>query len=221
MNDIVPLTERLTDIEKIDAYCVQHLQKLIDLGIHKPHQVEPFTVVYDMEQFFSSTVPPGPIPVRDFDHAVELSSFNPPSYTDIAPESSADLVLTFRNVHNWYMRGGGDEKIISAFKAFYKTLKPGGYLGVVDHRLAGTRDLSEQEASGYMRQDYVMKMAEKSGFTFIEESSINANVKDSSDHPKGVWTLPPSLRLGDEQKAHYVAIGESDRMTLLFQKPKK
>ena len=150
---------------------------------------------------------------------VELSSFNPPSYTDIAPEGSADLVLTFRNVHNWYMRGGGDEKIISAFKAFYKALKPDGYLGVVDHRLAADRELSEQEASGYMRQDYVLNMAKEAGFIFVEESNINANTKDTSDHPKGVWTLPPSLRLGEENKAHYLAIGESDRMTLLFQKP--
>ena len=152
---------------------------------------------------------------------VKLTTFNPPDHTDIAPENSADLVVTFRNVHNWYMRGGGDERIISAFKAFYKALKPGGLLGIVDHRLAASRELSEQEASGYMRQDYVLDMAKKAGFIFIEESNINANTKDSSDHPRGVWTLPPSLRLGEENKANYLAIGESDRMTLLFQKPSK
>ena len=152
---------------------------------------------------------------------VKLSSFNPPNYTDIAPENSADLVLTFRNIHNWYMRGGGDERVLSAFKAFYKTLKPGGLLGIVEHRLADSRDISEQEASGYMRQDYVMNIAKQAGFSFVEESDINTNLKDTSDHPKGVWTLPPSLRLGEENKAHYLAIGESDRMTLLFQKPNK
>ena len=81
---------------------------------------------------------------------VQLTSFNPPGYIDIAPENSTDLVLTFRNVHNWYMRGGGDERVLLAFKSFYKALKPGGLLGVVDHRLADSRDLSEQEASGYM-----------------------------------------------------------------------
>ena len=152
---------------------------------------------------------------------VKLTSFNPPNYTDIAPENSADLVLTFRNIHNWYMRGGGDERVLSAFKTFYKTLKPGGMLGVVEHRLADSRDLSEQEASGYMRQDYVMDMAIKAGFSFIDASVINRNIKDTSDHPKGVWTLPPSLRLGEQNKAQYIAIGESDRMTLLFQKPTK
>ena len=152
---------------------------------------------------------------------VKLTSFNPPNYVDIAPENSADLVVTFRNIHNWYMRGGGDERVLSAFKAFYKTLKPGGMLGVVEHRLEDSRDLSEQEASGYMRQDYVMNIAKQAGFIFLEESDINRNLKDTSDHPKGVWTLPPSLRLGEENKAQYLAIGESDRMTLLFQKPIK
>lgn len=152
---------------------------------------------------------------------VKLTSFNPPNYIDIAPENSADLVLTFRNIHNWYMRGGGDERVLAAFKAFYKTLKPGGMLGVVEHRLADSRGLNEQEASGYMRQDYVMNMAKQAGFSFIEESEENRNLKDTSDHPKGVWTLPPSLRMGEENKAHYLAIGESDRMTLLFQKPNK
>lgn len=152
---------------------------------------------------------------------VQLTSFNPPNYVDIAPENSADLVLTFRNVHNWYMRGGGDERVLSAFKSFYKALKPGGLLGVVEHRLADSRELSEQEASGYMRQDYVMDIAQKTGFKFIEGSNINRNPKDTTDHPKGVWSLPPSLRLGEENKAKYLSIGESDRMTLLFQKPSK
>ena len=152
---------------------------------------------------------------------VQLTSFNPPEYVDIAPEASADLVLTFRNVHNWYMRGGGDARVVSAFKAFYKALKPGGYLGLVEHRLAASRALAEQEASGYMRQDYVVDMAKEAGFTLLDESDINLNPEDTSDHPKGVWTLPPTLRLGDENKDYYLEIGESDRMTLLFQKPSK
>jgi len=117
------------------------------------------------------------------------------------------------------MRGGGDERVLAAFTSFYKALKPGGFLGVVDHRLASSRDLSEQEASGYMRQDYVMDIAKKAGFSFVEESSINANVKDTSDHPKGVWSLPPALRGGDVDKDRFLAIGESDRMTLKFVKP--
>lgn len=150
--------------------------------------------------------------------AVELTVFNPPVYLDIAPPASADLVLTFRNVHNWYMRGGGNERVLSAFQAFHRALKPGGHLGVVEHRLPKARSLEEQEASGYMREDYVIEMAQQAGFTLIGSSDINRNSKDSADHPKGVWTLPPSLRLGEESRAHYLSIGESDRMTLLFQK---
>ncbi len=152
---------------------------------------------------------------------VKLSTFNPPNYVDIAPAGTADMVLTFRNVHNWFMRGGGDERVLSAFEAFHKALKPGGVLGLVEHRLADTRPLSDQEASGYMRQDYVQNMAEKAGFTLIAESDINRNSKDSTDHPRGVWTLPPTLRLGEENKEHYLQIGESDRMTLLFHRSTK
>ena len=101
----------------------------------------------------------------------------------------------------------------------FKALKSGGVLGIVDHRLPKERSLDDQEASGYMRQDYVIEMAQKAGFELADTSEINANPKDSADHPKGVWTLPPSLRLGDEDKDRYLAIGESDRMTLKFVKP--
>lgn len=150
---------------------------------------------------------------------VRLTSFNPPHSTDIAPPGSADAVLTFRNVHNWYMRGGGEERVVQAFGAMHRALKPGGLLGVVDHRLPAERPLSDQEASGYMRQDYVIALAQRAGFVFESSSEINANPKDSADHPEGVWTLPPTLRLGDKDRERYVAIGESDRMTLRFRKP--
>lgn len=150
---------------------------------------------------------------------VETTTFNPPAYSDIAPAGTADRVLTFRNVHNWYMRGGGDERVLAAFQAFYKALKPGGILGVVDHRLPNDRPEQDQEASGYMHSQYVIKMAQKAGFELEASSEINANSKDSTRHPRGVWTLPPSMRLGDKQKDHYLAIGESDRMTLKFRKP--
>lgn len=150
---------------------------------------------------------------------VEVTTFHPPEQVDIAPAGSADRVLTFRNVHNWYMRGGGDEKVLSAFKAFYKTLKPGGLLGVVDHRLPEDMPAEAMNASGYMHQSYVIAMAEKAGFKLLEASELNANTADTADHPKGVWTLPPSLRLGDNEKEKYLAIGESDRMTLKFVKP--
>lgn len=150
---------------------------------------------------------------------VIVTSFNPPEHIDIAPPGSADLVLTFRNVHNWYMRGGGDDRVVAAFQAMFRALKPGGVLGVVDHRLPPGRPLTDQEDSGYMRQDYVVAMAERAGFTLLATSEVNANPKDTAEHPKGVWTLPPTLRLGDVDRDKYTAIGESDRMTLKFVKP--
>lgn len=150
---------------------------------------------------------------------VVVTTFNPPEYTQIAPEGSADRVLTFRNVHNWYTRGGGDDRVLSAFEAMYKALKPGGILGVVEHRLPSDQPLERQETSGYMHEDYVIRMAEKAGFEFLASSEVNANPRDTADHPQGVWTLPPSLRLGEQDKEGYLAIGESDRMTLKFKKP--
>ncbi|MCO5114687.1 MAG: methyltransferase domain-containing protein [Bdellovibrionaceae bacterium] len=131
---------------------------------------------------------------------------------EFAPKESVDRVLTFRNVHNW----DDKEKI---FKGFYEALKPGGILGVVDHRAqAHTKDL---KGSGYVKQADVIRLAEQAGFQFIEASEINANAKDTTNHPKGVWTLPPSLRLGDKDREKYLAIGESDRMTLKFKKVSK
>ncbi|WP_143071254.1 class I SAM-dependent methyltransferase [Nitrosomonas cryotolerans] len=152
----------------------------------------------------------------DFYDKVTITSFNPPSYVDIAPAGSADRVLTFRNIHNWYMRGGGDERVLAAFSAFYRALKPGGILGVVEHRLPDTRPESDQEGSGYLRENYVIRLAEQAGFRLLAKSNINANPTDSTNHPKGVWTLPPTLRLGELQRDHYLSIGESDRMTLKF-----
>jgi len=150
----------------------------------------------------------------------KLTSFAPPELLNIAPAGSADRVLTFRNIHNWYMGDGGDTNVVIAFKAFFKALKPGGILGVVEHRLPEDRPQADQEESGYMKQSYVIKMAEKAGFKLVETSEINANPKDTADHPQGVWTLPPRLRLGDENRDKYSDIGESDRMTLKFVKPK-
>lgn len=150
---------------------------------------------------------------------VQLTTFSPPDRLNFAPKETVDRILTFRNVHNWYMRGGGDANVIASFRAFYLALKPGGILGVVDHRLPLQRPLADQESSGYMREDYVIAMAEKSGFKFLGRSEINANPKDLTYHPQGVWTLPPVLRLGKEDQDKYIEIGESDRMTLKFIKP--
>lgn len=146
---------------------------------------------------------------------VILTEFDPAAGSEIAPAGSADAVVTFRNVHNW-MRGENEQK---AFENFFAALKPGGVLGVVEHRAKPGTSREDMISSGYVTQDHVVKMAEQAGFELEEASEINANPKDTADHPKGVWTLPPSLRLGDEDKDKYLAIGESDRMTLRFRKP--
>lgn len=146
---------------------------------------------------------------------VEMHVFDASVNLLTTEDNSADALVTFRNVHNW-LRSGNEA---SSFELFYKTLKPGGVLGVVEHRaLPGTsREL--MMTSGYMTQDYVIQLAERAGFVLEASSELNANPKDSADHPKGVWTLPPVLRLGDQDREKYLAIGESDRMTLRFRKP--
>ena len=133
---------------------------------------------------------------------------------EIAPPGSADFVLTFRNLHNWVERN----EIDGALRAFHKALRPGGILGVVDH--LGRTDLSQeaQMKSGYVRQDYAIAIIEKAGFKLAGASEVNANPKDTKDHPEGVWTLPPTYRLKDLDRAKYLAIGESDRFTLRFVK---
>ncbi len=133
----------------------------------------------------------------------------------IAPPGSADLVVTFRNVHS--LMGSGTEQ--EAFAAMFKALKPGGVLGVVQHRGDPNVKQDPKAGLGYVNEDYVIELAEKAGFDLAEKAEINGNPKDTKDHPKNVWTLPPSLRLGDEDREKYLAIGESDRMTLKFVKP--
>ncbi|MBU2880352.1 methyltransferase [Psychrosphaera sp. B3R10] len=148
---------------------------------------------------------------------IKVTEFHQTKALDIVPEGTADMVLTFRNVHNFYM-GDGDVGVENAFKAFYKALKKGGVLGVVDHRLPENLDQEENKRSGYVKQSFVIAAAEKAGFTLAAASEINANPKDTAQHPRGVWTLPPRLALGDEDKEKYTMIGESDRMTLKFVK---
>lgn len=132
----------------------------------------------------------------------------------VADDGSADFVLTFRNLHNWMERNEVD----GALKAFHRSLKPGGILGVVDHR--GRTDLSQeaQMKNGYVREDVAIALIENSGFKLAGRSEVNNNPKDSKDHPEGVWTLPPTFRLKDVDRAKYQAIGESDRFTLKFAK---
>lgn len=139
----------------------------------------------------------------------------PPTKVDIAPAGSADMVLTFRNVHNWMANGQAE----NVFKAMFTALKPGGVLGVVEHRANATTPQDPKAVSGYVREDHVIKLAQDAGFQLVGKSEINANPKDTKDYPQGVWTLPPVLRLKDVDKDKYLAIGESDRMTLKFMKP--
>lgn len=134
------------------------------------------------------------------------------------PAGTADVVLTFRNVHNW--RFDGTDQTAEAFRQIHAMLKPGGVLGVVEHRLDETMDSKLEESSGYMKTTSVIRFAEAAGFKLLGASEVNANPKDTKDYPKGVWTLPPVLREGDTDRAKYLAIGESDRMTLKFVKPK-
>lgn len=145
---------------------------------------------------------------------VALSVISPGSL-QVAPSNSADLVLTFRNVHNWAKAGTAD----AMFKAFHDALKPGGTLGVVEHRAKPDTPFQQQIDTGYMTETYVVETAQKAGFKLVNKSEINANPRDTKDYPGGVWTLPPTLRHGDQDREKYLAIGESDRMTLKFEKP--
>ncbi len=133
------------------------------------------------------------------------------------PAGSADVVLTFRNVHNWMM--GDNPFAENAFKQMYAMLKPGGVLGVVDHRLPESADSARERSSGYIKVSTVRRLAEQAGFKFVEASEVNANPKDTADWPGGVWPLPPANRGPEAEREKYLAIGESDRMTLKFVKP--
>jgi predicted methyltransferase len=144
---------------------------------------------------------------------VELTALQPPEFLQVAPDGSADRVLTFRNVHNWMK----NDQAAAVFSAMYKALKPGGILGVVEHRNSASKPQDTKAESGYVSEDYVIALARNAGFEFLGKSEINANSKDTKDYP--VWALPPSLALKDKDRKKYLAIGESDRMTIKFIKP--
>jgi predicted methyltransferase len=149
-----------------------------------------------------------------YDHA-KVTALQAPNALKPVPDGSVDMVLTFRNVHNWMGAGSAD----AMFKAMYAALKPGGILGVEEHRAKESTPQDPKAESGYVRTDYLVSLAEKAGFKLIGKSEINANPKDTADHPNGVWSLPPTFRGGDVDRDKFAAIGESDRQTLRFRKP--
>lgn len=151
----------------------------------------------------------------ELESKTKIVSFAPPA--PLVEDGGADMVLTFRNVHNWMAAG----KEQAAFEAFYKALKPGGILGVVEHRADAKSKKDPKAKNGYVREADVIATAKKAGFKLEAKSEVNANPKDTKDHPEGVWTLPPVLRLGEKDREKFLAIGESDRMTLKFIKPLK
>ena len=156
--------------------------------------------------------------------AARPDAYGTPQFVEIDPKApvlgapaSADAVLTFRNAHNWVMAGTEADM----FEAFYEVLKPGGVLGVVDHRARAGARPEEMKTSGYLPEEAVIAMAVRAGFRLEARSEINANPNDPADWPAGVWTLPPTLSQGDKDREKYLAIGESDRMTLRFVKPRE
>ena len=152
---------------------------------------------------------------------IRLASFpagRPGADQPAVPAGSADVVLTFRNVHNWIMPA--EPFAEEAFRQMFAMLKPGGTLGVVEHRLPESADPAREKSSGYIKVSTVRRLAEGAGFRFAGASEINANPADTKDHPNGVWSLPPSLRGKEEGRDRFLAIGESDRMTLRFVKPR-
>jgi predicted methyltransferase len=148
--------------------------------------------------------------------AVEVVTM-PTDGGDVVPPGTLDMVVTFRNIHNWMARDSAEK----VFATAYRALKPGGVLGVVEHRGNAAVAQDPKAKSGYVNEDYAIRLIEGQGFRLVGESQVNANPRDTKDYEQGVWTLPPSYRLGDTDRQKYADIGESDRFTLKFVKPAK
>jgi predicted methyltransferase len=146
----------------------------------------------------------------------KVTSLGYPSALHPVRPGSVDVVVTFRNLHNWL---GQDDAAPAMLKAMYDALKPGGILGVVDHRADPKSPVDPRARLGYVNESFAIELIKSAGFEFVASSEISANPKDTHDYDQGVWTLPPTYRLGDKDRARYTEIGESDRFTLKFQKP--
>ncbi len=160
-----------------------------------------------MEQRFAAEV--------DVFGDVEIVTLPASGVADFGGPESVDMVLTFRNMHGW-LRADIADRVV---ESFYAVLKPGGVLGVVQHRAGPASNPDPTAFIGYLSEERVIAVVEGAGFVLEARSEINANTADKANYPKGVWTLPPTLMLGDEDRERYLAIGESDRMTLRFRKP--
>lgn len=151
----------------------------------------------------------------------QIAPFNVGQSNSFVPDATADLIVTFRNIHN--LLGSpdqpGDGNAPQAFADWFRALKPGGVLGIVEHRLPENMDIAREKTSGYVKRSTVIRLALAAGFQWAGTSDVNANPRDDHDHPDGVWDLPPTYKAGDKDKAQYAAVGESDRMTLKFVKP--
>jgi predicted methyltransferase len=145
----------------------------------------------------------------------KVTALQAPNELKPVPDGSVDMVVTFRNIHGWM----GDDAADAMLKAMYAALKPGGILGVVEHRAKADKPQDPKAESGYVREDYAIALIEKAGFKLVGKSEVNANPKDTADHPNGVWSLPPTFEGGDVDRDKFLAIGESDRFTLRFRKP--
>lgn len=139
-----------------------------------------------------------------------------PGQFDIAPAGSADLVLTFRNLHNWMDAGYAPQALAACFRA----LKPGGIFGVEEHRGRADRPQDPKAKDGYVRQDYTIALAKQAGFELVGSSEMLANPRDTKDWVDGVWTLPPTLSQGEKDRDRYIAVGEADNFVLKFRKPR-
>ncbi len=146
---------------------------------------------------------------------VSILEFDPPAHMMLGHANQYDMVLSFRNSHIWNEQG----YLLDVFRKFYDVLKPGGVLGIEDHRSSRLSEISSRAGEGYLDEYYVISVARQAGFVLEASSEINANPKDTKDYPKGVYALPPTLAMGNVDRDKYMAIGESDRMTLRFRKP--
>ena len=146
----------------------------------------------------------------------EITAIQFPSALAPVGPNSVDMVVTFRNLHNWVAKPDAAPAML---KAIYAALKPGGTLGIVDHRADPNAPVDPAAKLGYVNERFAIELIQQAGFEYVGSSEINANPRDTRDYEQGVWTLPPTYRLGDKDRDRYTAIGESDRFTLRFRKP--